>query len=303
MKQDQDPDQPGLEVAPSDAPIAKGPEFPDLQVAPSDAPIVYTVDHSELEVATEVAEVERSTEDYGKVLKPNRICGLSVVTFWLLLALGIIIIGAVVGGGVGGSLANKKLRGGDVAASTKLAPPGTTPPASASTTATTNSTANVSSTTSQMLAPAQSPPPGCSLNYDGSFQIKVQSVSASNKRELDQRKTDLVMTLKNGTLIDQEGRTGYVASNSQVQFHNPAPADAIWTGGFSVCQDARLALGNSVIWYRCKREGSYNIYFYNVKPAGECGIIYVAAIPIGSGGPVPASASSSSRAPTLTNRV
>ena len=108
-QRDQDRDQPGLEVAPSDAPVVRSPEYPDLQVAPSDAPIVWNVDHSDLEVATKAKEVGSSSEDDAGVRdKPKRICGLRVVAFWLLLALVIVIIVGAVGGGVGGSHANEK---------------------------------------------------------------------------------------------------------------------------------------------------------------------------------------------------
>lgn len=36
------------------------------------------------------------------------------------------------------------------------------------------------------IAPNQSPPPGCSPNYDGTFLIGPVNVSSSNKRDLDE---------------------------------------------------------------------------------------------------------------------
>ena len=105
-------EQAGLEVAPSQDPIAKGPEYPDLQVAPSDAPIVDKADYSDLEVAKHLKD-ERYNGEQGPNVpvsdpqkKPRRICGLRVVTFWLALALSIVILVGAVGGGVGGGLAS-----------------------------------------------------------------------------------------------------------------------------------------------------------------------------------------------------
>lgn len=69
------------------------------------------VDHSDLEVAAKAVDVEPgSDEGFEEASKPRRTCGLRVVTFWLVLALGVIIIGVAIGGGVGGLLAKASLK-------------------------------------------------------------------------------------------------------------------------------------------------------------------------------------------------
>lgn len=59
------------------------------------------------------------------------------------------------------------------------------------------------------------------------------------------------MTLNNGVLTDGQGRTGYIADNRQFQFDAPAQAGAIYTGGFSVCDDGTLALGGNKQFWAC----------------------------------------------------
>jgi len=47
-----------------------------------------------------------------------------------------------------------------------------------------------------------------------------------------QRQGSLVLTLNNGVLKDSEGRTGYIASNNQLQFDNPPQVRSTWLSGF-----------------------------------------------------------------------
>ena len=70
----------------------------------------------------------------------------------------------------------------------------------------------------------------------------------------------LSVTLKNGVLLDSQGRTGYIASNYQFQFDAPAQAGAIYTSGFSVCSNGSLALGGSALWWQCLSGDFYNLY-------------------------------------------
>jgi hypothetical protein len=133
---------------------------------------------------------------------------------------------------------------------------------------------------------SSSAPAGCQLDYSGSFQITVVNVTTNAKRELLKRDA-LTLTLSGGILKDQQGRTGYIASNRQFQFDAPPQAGAIYTAGFSVCGNGTLALGGSVIWYQCYSGGFYNLYDSNW--ATQCSPIYIEAISGNSGAATQAS--------------
>ena len=62
-----------------------------------------------------------------------------------------------------------------------------------------------------------SAPAGCQSSASGSFQISTVNVTSSKKRDLESRQLagTLTLSLNNGNLKDQAGRTGYVASNYQ----------------------------------------------------------------------------------------
>ena len=70
----------------------------------------------------------------------------------------------------------------------------------------------------------------------------------------------LSVSLSNGILKDNQGRTGYIASNYQFQFDGPPQAGAIYTSGFSVCANGSLALGGSNIFWQCLSGNFYNLY-------------------------------------------
>ena len=73
-------------------------------------------------------------------------------------------------------------------------------------------------------------------------------------------KGGLAITLDDGVLKDADGRTGYIASNYQFQFDGPPQAGAIYTAGFTSCQNGSLALGGSNIFYQCLSGSFYNLY-------------------------------------------
>lgn len=105
-------------------------------------------------------------------------------------------------------------------------------------------------------------PGGCSASRDGKFQISIYSLGNA-KRDLTKRACEgstLVMTLKDGILKDAKDRTGYIASNYQFQFDAPPQANAIYTAGFSACNNGSLALGGSTVFYRCLSGEFYNLY-------------------------------------------
>ncbi|KAL9113090.1 MAG: hypothetical protein Q9227_002702 [Pyrenula ochraceoflavens] len=70
----------------------------------------------------------------------------------------------------------------------------------------------------------------------------------------------LEMSVSNGVLKDNQGRTGYIAANYQFQFDEPPQAGAIYTSGFSVCGNGSLALGGSTTFYQCLSGDFYNLY-------------------------------------------
>jgi len=71
----------------------------------------------------------------------------------------------------------------------------------------------------------------------------------------------LELDLQNGQLKDGKGRFGYIASNFQFQFDAGVPqAGAIYTSGFSVCDNGTLALGGSTIFWQCLSGTFYNLY-------------------------------------------
>jgi len=126
----------------------------------------------------------------------------------------------------------------------------------------------------QDIAPSSPPPAGCSETYDGTFEITIGTAPKA-KRDLEERATcgstagALIVTLKDGNLLDAQKRTGYIAANYQFQFDGPAQTGAIYTSGFSVCQDGSLALGGSKDWYRCLSGDFYNLYDRSWAPQCE----------------------------------
>ncbi|KAI0174892.1 covalently-linked cell wall protein [Pestalotiopsis sp. NC0098] len=134
------------------------------------------------------------------------------------------------------------------------------------------------------IAPEGGIPDGCSGSFDGNFEITVAQVSYS-KRDLPQRAECgangvLVLSLSDDSIYDSQQRTGYIASNSQFQFDGPPQAGAIYTSGFSVCEDNLLALGQNKTFYRCLSGDFYNLY--NEDWAEQCEPVSIIAIPCGS---------------------
>ncbi|KAF2151777.1 hypothetical protein K461DRAFT_279284 [Myriangium duriaei CBS 260.36] len=123
------------------------------------------------------------------------------------------------------------------------------------------------------IAPKSSAPAGCSSSYSGTFQLYVAKASSKVKRA---DSTPLEITLSNGVLTDSKGRTGYIASNNQFQFDGPVQAGAIYTAGWSVCQNSSLALGGSTVFYECLSGSFYNLYDEN--DAAQCSPIILQAL-------------------------
>ncbi|KAH6674686.1 putative cell wall manno protein PIR3, partial [Halenospora varia] len=136
----------------------------------------------------------------------------------------------------------------------------------------------------QSIAPQVSPPAGCSTSYSGEFQIQVVNFTASAKRDLASRQTSCgasgtltIRSLTNGALTDSQGRTGYIAANYQFQFDAPPQTGAIYTSGFSACNNGSLALGGSAVFYQCYSSGFYNLY--DRYWAAQCSPILLEILP------------------------
>ncbi|KAL0264439.1 hypothetical protein SLS55_000389 [Diplodia seriata] len=138
------------------------------------------------------------------------------------------------------------------------------------------------------LSPTASAPAGCEPTYAGKFSITiVNATTANSKRDLLPRQesggaanTLLELTLADGKLTDQEGRTGYIASNYQLQFDKPPQAGTIYDDGFSACSNGSLALGGSAVFYGCTSgEGATQFYnFYDRNWGSHCSPIYIEII-------------------------
>ncbi|KAG9925551.1 hypothetical protein KCU98_g21455, partial [Aureobasidium melanogenum] len=132
----------------------------------------------------------------------------------------------------------------------------------------------------QAISPKSGPPAGCSLNHASPFSISITNVTNS-KRDLESRQAKiLTITLKDGTLTDDEGRTGYIAANNQFQFDKPAQTGAIYTSGFSVCSNGTLAIGDSAIFYQCLSGTFYNLY--DESTGAQCSPIYINILDTGA---------------------
>ncbi|EON61345.1 hypothetical protein W97_00559 [Coniosporium apollinis CBS 100218] len=135
------------------------------------------------------------------------------------------------------------------------------------------------------IAPEASAPAGCQVSYPGEFQVTVVNATTANKVKRQESggpaDTVLTLSLEDGILTDQQGRTGYIASNFQWQYDAPPQAGAIYTAGFSVCENGSLALGGSAVFYGCDSGDFYNLYDRNW--ADTCSPIYIVAVDSGSG--------------------
>lgn len=112
------------------------------------------------------------------------------------------------------------------------------------------------------------------------------SALISEQRQLD---GTLTLSLNNGILTDQAGRTGYIAANRQFQFDSPPQAGAIYTAGWSLCSNGSLALGGSAIFYQCLSGEFYNLY--DQSQGGQCAAVYFESL---AGGAASASATQQS---------
>ncbi|KAL8826493.1 MAG: hypothetical protein Q9191_003765 [Dirinaria sp. TL-2023a] len=114
-------------------------------------------------------------------------------------------------------------------------------------------------------AAASSPPVATDLAATEASDAQISEATPSAplpdpKTVVCQQESSLALTLDNGVLKDTQGRTGYIASNYQLQFDAPPQAGAIYTSGFTVCANGTLALGGSNVFYQCLSGDFYNLY-------------------------------------------
>ncbi|KAI2778347.1 hypothetical protein F4815DRAFT_447491 [Daldinia loculata] len=139
------------------------------------------------------------------------------------------------------------------------------------------------------LTPTGAAPAGCKGSFDGKFEISVAEVTEKRSISQPQKRAEcgsdgvLVLTLKDGSTFDAKDRTGYIASNYQFQFDAPAQAGALYTSGFSLCENNIVALGDSKTFYRCLSGDFYNLYDRDWAP--QCSPVSIIAVPCGSDDP------------------
>lgn len=127
----------------------------------------------------------------------------------------------------------------------------------------------------EAITPDTAAPAGCSPDYSGEFQIQVVNVTTSaskTKRQADQA-GQLLLKLQGGILTDQQGRTGYIAANRQFQFDAPAQTGAIYTAGWSACQNGSLAIGGDALFQQCLSGTFYNLY--DEATEAQCSPVYI----------------------------
>ncbi|KAI1821469.1 hypothetical protein F4861DRAFT_461290 [Xylaria intraflava] len=137
------------------------------------------------------------------------------------------------------------------------------------------------------LAPVDVAPAGCLENPTGKFEITVTTETEKGKSTPEKEVEcdaagGLVVTLRDGQIVDAEGRIGYIASNYQFQFDAPAQSGALFTGGFSVCEGNTLALGSSRTFFQCRSGDFYNLY--DRTWAAQCEPAFIIAVPCTSEG-------------------
>ncbi|KAK3078418.1 hypothetical protein LTS18_007562, partial [Coniosporium uncinatum] len=130
------------------------------------------------------------------------------------------------------------------------------------------------------ISPPGQAPPGCKPDYDGTFSISVagvdEGVDPIFKRDASDAQP-LKLALRSGHLFDQNGRTGYIASNHQYQHDAPPQSGAIYTSGWSICGNNSLALGSDTVFYQCLSGTFYNLYDESI--GGQCSPVNIVARP------------------------
>jgi len=118
----------------------------------------------------------------------------------------------------------------------------------------------------------------CASTAPSDFAITtVNATETPTRRSLERRQLDgtLKISLKDGKLTDQAGRTGYIAGNYQFQFDSPVQANAKETDGFGLCSNGSMSLMGSTVFYQCKSGDFYNLY--SQSTGAQCIPIHIQA--------------------------
>ncbi|KAF2703494.1 hypothetical protein K504DRAFT_463543 [Pleomassaria siparia CBS 279.74] len=123
------------------------------------------------------------------------------------------------------------------------------------------------------IAPDEPSPEGCKETVSGNFTLGTLVISSKHRRSPEIAATvtaeettagALQCSLKDGILKDSYLRTGSIVANYQFQFDGPPQAGALYTGGWSVCKNNSLAIGDSTTFYHCLSGGFANLYSENI---------------------------------------
>ncbi|KAL8924323.1 MAG: hypothetical protein Q9208_004104 [Pyrenodesmia sp. 3 TL-2023] len=139
-------------------------------------------------------------------------------------------------------------------------------------------------------------PPGCNENSEGTFVIQPLNISSAPGQNDKRQVRNIcgstpIITLEDGVLTDQEGRTGGIVANSQFQFDELVQENSLYLDGFSICGNGSLAIAGSTIFYQCLSGTFYNLY--QQSQGRQCNEIYINTIPCEANGSDPADTSSS----------
>lgn len=118
----------------------------------------------------------------------------------------------------------------------------------------------------------------CASSADGTFAITtVNATEAPTRRSIERRQLDgtLMLSLEDGKLTDQAGRTGYIAANYQFQFDAPVQEGALESEGFGLCSNGSMSLMGSTVFYQCLSGDFYNLY--SQSTGAQCIPIHIQA--------------------------
>ncbi|CAE7024687.1 hypothetical protein CFE70_003499 [Pyrenophora teres f. teres 0-1] len=123
----------------------------------------------------------------------------------------------------------------------------------------------------------------CASTAPSDFAITtVNATTTPTKRSFQRRQLDgtLMISLKDGKLTDQAGRTGYIASNYQFQFDSPVQENAKEAEGFGLCSNGSMSLMGSTVFYQCLSGDFYNLY--SQSTGAQCIPIHIQATMAGA---------------------
>ena len=151
------------------------------------------------------------------------------------------------------------------------------------------------STTASVLALAASSVIAQDMTRKGKFQIATFNVTGQDipGQGVVDCKTTPIITLNDGKLLDQDGRTGEIVANRQFQFDEPVQGPTVT--GFGIYPNGSLAINGNALFYSCLSGTFSNLY--DQKIAEYCVPIYIVTYPCsGSGATVDTQTGSSSSA-------